>query len=117
MNWGMDAQVADMEAIRAKFGFQKFDLVGDSYGGLLAMAYAAAHPEHVEKLVLSDSAAPAWKDIVRVLPDVYPDVLERIAIRGVAQVYTMRLTGKRILGDHFLMLFYRKNRDAYLAGE
>src|SRR5258707_13739064 len=30
--WGMDAQVADMEAVRAKFGFQKFDLVGDSYG-------------------------------------------------------------------------------------
>ena len=77
----MDAQVADMEAVRAKFGFQKFDLVGDSYGGLLAMAYAAAHPEHVEKLILSDSAAPAWKDIVRVLPDVYPDVLEQIAAR------------------------------------
>jgi proline iminopeptidase len=57
--WGMDAQVADMEAVRAKFGFQKFNLVGDSYGGLLAMAYATAHPEHIEKLILSDSAAPA----------------------------------------------------------
>src|ERR1700733_8601416 len=60
-SWDMDAQVADMEAVRAKFGFQKFDLVGDSYGGLLALAYASAHPEHVERLVLSDSAAPAWK--------------------------------------------------------
>jgi len=43
-SWGMDSQVSDLEAVRAKFGFQKFDLVGDSYGGLLAMAYAAAHP-------------------------------------------------------------------------
>jgi proline iminopeptidase len=113
-NWGMDAQVADMEAVRAKLGFAKFDLVGDSYGGLLAMAYASAHPEHVEKLVLSDSAAPAWKDIVRVLPDVYPDVLERIAIHG--PLSGTHAADQRIR-DHFLMLFYSEaNRDAYLAG-
>jgi proline iminopeptidase len=30
--WGMDAQVGDLEAVRAKFGFSKFDLAGDSYG-------------------------------------------------------------------------------------
>lgn len=113
VSFGMDAQVADLEAVRAKFGFEKFNLVGDSYGGLLAMAYAAAHPEHVERLVLSDSAAPAWKDIVRVLPDVFPDVLEQIAARekngGDAADQRIR--------DHFLMLFYNEaNRDAYLAG-
>ena len=114
--WGMDAQVADMEAIRAKFGFQKFDLVGDSYGGLLAMAYAAAHPEHIEKLILSDSAAPAWKDIVRVLPDVFPDVLEQIAAREKDSASNPNAANQRIR-DHFLMLFYSEaNRDAYLAG-
>jgi proline iminopeptidase len=115
-SWDMDAQVADMEAIRAKFGFQKFDLVGDSYGGLLAMAYAAAHPEHVEKLILSDSAAPAWKDIVRVLPDVFPDVLEQIAAREKNPGPNTDAADQRIR-DHFLMLFYSEaNRDAYLAG-
>ena len=115
-SWGMDAQVADMEAVRAKFGFQKFDLVGDSYGGLLAMAYAAAHPEHIEKLILSDSAAPAWKDIVRVLPDVFPDVLEQIAAREKANAGSPDAADQRIR-DHFLMLFYSEaNRDAYLAG-
>jgi proline iminopeptidase len=114
--WGMDAQVADMEAVRDKFGFQKFDLVGDSYGGLLAMAYAAAHPEHIEKLILSDSAAPAWKDIVRVLPDVFPDVLEQIAAREKSSAGSPDAADQRIR-DHFLMLFYSEaNRDAYLAG-
>jgi proline iminopeptidase len=113
-SWGMDAQVADMEAVRTKFGFQKFALVGDSYGGLLAMAYAVAHPEHIEKLILSDSAAPAWKDIVRVLPDVFPDVLDQIATRE--KNPTANATDQRIR-DHFLMLFYSEaNRDAYLAG-
>jgi proline iminopeptidase len=114
-SWGMDAQVADMEAVRAKFGFQKFDLAGDSYGGLLAMAYAAAHPEHIEKLILSDSAAPAWKDIVRVLPDVFPDVLEQIAAREKSSAGSPDADQR--IRDHFLMLFYSEaNRDAYLAG-
>jgi proline iminopeptidase len=115
-SWGMDAQVADMEAVRAKFGFQKLDLVGDSYGGLLAMAYAAAHPERIEKLILSDSAAPAWKDIVRVLPEVFPDVLEQIAAREKTSAGSPDAADQRIR-DHFLMLFYSEaNRDAYLAG-
>ena len=54
----MDAQVADLEAVRVKLGFDKIALVGDSYGGRISMAYDAAHPERVAKLVLSDSAAP-----------------------------------------------------------
>jgi len=112
--FGMDAQIADMEAIRARFGFQKFDLVGDSYGGLLAMAYAAAHPEHIEKMILSDSAAPAWKDIVHILPDVFPDVMEQIAA---SQKSSPRTDPDEGIRNHFRMLFYSEaNRDAYLAG-
>ncbi len=99
----IDAQVADLEAVRAKFGFSKFALVGDSYGGFLAMAYASAHPEHIEKLILSDSAAPAMKNIVRVLNQVFPDM--------------PRVTDpQEQLRNHFRMLFYsEEKRDAYLA--
>jgi proline iminopeptidase len=80
------------------------------------MAYAAAHPEHIEKLILSDSAAPAWKDIVRVLPDVFPDVLEQIAAREKSNGDSPAAADQRIR-DHFLILFYSEaNRDAYLAG-
>jgi proline iminopeptidase len=101
----IDVQVADLEAVRAKLGFPKFDLVGDSYGGFLAMAYAAAHPEHIDKLVLSDSAAAAMKKIVRVLPQVFPDMMERSA------------DPQEQLRNHFRMLFYsEEKRDAYLAG-
>ena len=101
----MDAQVADLEAVRARFAFPKFDLVGDSYGGILAMAYAAAHPEHIDKLILSDSAAPAMKNIVRVLPQVFPDLMERSS------------DPQEQLRNHFRMLFYsEEKRDAYLAG-
>lgn len=113
--WGMDAQVADMEAVREKLGFKKFDLVGDSYGGLLAMAYASAHPEHIEKLVLSDSAAPAWKNIVHLLPQVFPDVQEQIAAHE--KKNSGAAAADQGIRDHFLMLFYsEEKRDAYLAG-
>jgi proline iminopeptidase len=101
----IDAQVADLEAVRAHFSFAKFDLVGDSYGGFLAMAYAAAHPDHVEKLILSDSAAPAMKNIVRVLPQVFPDRMER------------NPDPQEQMRNHFRKLFYSEEKlDAYLAG-
>src|SRR5581483_1598338 len=43
----MDAYVEDLEAVRQKLGLTKFALLGDSFGGFIAMAYASAHPEHV----------------------------------------------------------------------
>src|SRR5262245_16410609 len=35
----MDAQVSDLEAVRKTLGLNKVALVGDSYGGLVCMAY------------------------------------------------------------------------------
>ncbi len=69
----------DLEALRVKLGFQKFDLVGYSWGGLLAMGYAAAHPDHVKSLLLIDSAAPSLKATHALFDDVYPDVAAKDA--------------------------------------
>ena len=51
--------VADLEAIRCKIGADKVVLIGHSYGGALAAAYAAAHPEHVAKMVLTSPEDPS----------------------------------------------------------
>jgi proline iminopeptidase len=45
--------VADLEKIREKIGAERVVLIGHSYGGTLAAAYAATHPERVTKMVLS----------------------------------------------------------------
>jgi proline iminopeptidase len=111
----MEAQVADLDAVRAKLGFEKIDLVGDSYGGLLVIAYAAAHPEHVAKLVVSDGL-PGWKEIVHLFPQVFPDKLE-------AQGAAMKASGaseaekeQQGLRDHFDMIFYSRTKLAtYMA--
>ncbi len=44
--------VADIERIRNFFGFEKWLIVGGSWGSTLALAYAQAHPERVSGLVL-----------------------------------------------------------------
>ena len=47
-----------MEAIRAELGVEKLTLFGISYGTELAIAYARAFPQHVERLIL-DSVVDA----------------------------------------------------------
>ena len=70
-------QINDLDALRAHLGFGKIDLMGHSWGGFLAMAYAARHPEHIVHLIISDSAAPRWSDTLFLFKDVYPDVTAR----------------------------------------
>jgi proline iminopeptidase len=44
--------IADLEAIREKFGFQRWMVAGGSWGATLALAYAQAHPHRVSGIVL-----------------------------------------------------------------
>ncbi|MDQ5891120.1 MAG: proline iminopeptidase [Candidatus Dependentiae bacterium] len=44
--------VQDIEVLRAHFGLEKIMVLGHSWGGFLAMHYAATYPERVEKLIL-----------------------------------------------------------------
>lgn len=69
----MQAQVADLDAVRAALKAEKIDLVGDSFGGLVVLAYTLAHPEHVRRLVVSDGL-PGWNAIVHPMPEIYPDL-------------------------------------------
>jgi proline iminopeptidase len=92
-------QVADLDALRAHLGYEQFDLIGHSWGGLLAMAYAEAHPERVRRLVVVDSAAPRLQDTKIVLTDFYPD-------GGTPEK----------LDNYFRMLFYSpEKRDEFLG--
>lgn len=48
--------VSDIEAIRQAFNLETLSILGHSWGGFLAMEYTIAHPECVNKLILSNSA-------------------------------------------------------------
>ncbi|WP_263350956.1 alpha/beta hydrolase [Acidicapsa acidisoli] len=112
----MDAQVADLDAVRGKLGLDKVALVGDSYGGMLSMAYAVAHPEHVAKLVLSDSPPPSWKTMVHLLPEVFPDIEEQDAAEEKKLGESTDAAARASLRNHFRMIFYSPEKcDAYMA--
>ncbi len=65
--------VADMELIRAKLGFERWVVVGGSWGATLALAYAQTHPERVLGLVLRATFLGTYAE----LEDVFCNILPR----------------------------------------
>jgi proline iminopeptidase len=51
----LEKLVADLETLRTHLGLRKLNLLGHSWGGMLAMSYAVAHPNRVESIVLVGS--------------------------------------------------------------
>jgi pimeloyl-ACP methyl ester carboxylesterase len=51
-----DAYVADLEALRKHLGLPTMTLMGHSMGGTNVINYAAMYPQHLEALVIIDSA-------------------------------------------------------------
>lgn len=70
-------QIADLDGVRAHLGVTQMDVLGHSWGGYLAMAYAARHPGHVHRLIICDSAAPKWDDTVFLFKDIFPETVAR----------------------------------------
>jgi proline iminopeptidase len=50
--------VADLEALRVHLKQERLFLVGHSWGGMLAMAYAAAHPDRIDRMILIGPGGP-----------------------------------------------------------
>src|SRR5262249_1929438 len=57
-NYGLGAQVEDLEAIRIAVGAQRVHLLGHSWGTVVAIAYAAAHANRVASVVLVGMGPP-----------------------------------------------------------
>jgi proline iminopeptidase len=111
----MEAQVADLDAVRDHLHLSKIDLCGDSYGGLLVIAYAAAHPEHVHKLIISDGLV-SYDSIVHLFPQVFPDKLEAQAAATKLSTASPEAQAQQGLRDHFSMIFYSPEKmTRYLA--
>lgn len=54
--------VEDIEQIRQKLGFEKWNVLGHSWGGLIAMEYAVAHNDRLDHLILANSMAASSAD-------------------------------------------------------
>jgi proline iminopeptidase len=56
-NWHLARWADDVRAFCDALGIEKPIVFGNSFGGMVAMAYAARHPDHPGKLVFSSTSA------------------------------------------------------------
>jgi proline iminopeptidase len=86
--YSIDRDVADLEELRNGLGLGRVHLWGSSYGGLLAIAYALAHPEGLKTLTSASGLADVpltvreMQRLKRELPPPIRGVLERHEARG-----------------------------------
>jgi|tagenome__1003787_1003787.scaffolds.fasta_scaffold20989369_4 pimeloyl-ACP methyl ester carboxylesterase len=57
--YGTEAAVADLDAVRQALGYDRIDLAALSYGTTVALRYMGAHPERVRVAVLMSVAPPS----------------------------------------------------------
>ena len=105
----IDDYVADVEELRQHLGLEKVLLLGHSHGGVVAMAYAAAHPGRLERLVLASTLArfgPENDAAMRAGMDKrsgqpwYPD-----AVAALEEEQEANFTSDKQLGDLFFREF------------
>jgi pimeloyl-ACP methyl ester carboxylesterase len=54
-----DHMVSDFSGLMDYLDLKRACILGHSYGGLVALHYAAVRPEHVNKLIIADTAVPS----------------------------------------------------------
>jgi proline iminopeptidase len=59
--YGLDEHSADLEAVRQAVGAKKVHIFGHSWGGIIAVRYAASYPQNVRSIILMGSGPPTWK--------------------------------------------------------
>lgn len=81
-HYQLDTLAADVEALRRTLGLSKIALIGHSFGGTLALEYAARYPQHVSRMVLvsaySDHAVTCREQRAGATA-AYPDAFARMA--------------------------------------
>jgi proline iminopeptidase len=53
--YSLERDIEDLEGLRKGLGFDQINVLGHSYGGLVAQGYALKYPQHVKHLVLANT--------------------------------------------------------------
>ena len=87
--FGLDELVADLEALRAKLGFESMHVAGHSLGGMIGPAYARKYPHRVKTLGLLSTAAGRTEEdsakvrgvVTAMKRDGIPNILDKLVDR------------------------------------
>jgi proline iminopeptidase len=81
--WVVPRFVEELEKVRTELGLGQMHLLGQSWGGILALQYALDHPEGVRSLVLSNTGASVpeiFRGMTRLRLELGPDVYTKMAM-------------------------------------
>ncbi|HTY57214.1 MAG TPA: proline iminopeptidase-family hydrolase [Bacteroidota bacterium] len=103
----VEAMVEDLESVRSSLGLGKIDLLGHSFGGVLAQAYALKYQEHLDHLVLCSTFHST-----RAMNGVFRRMMEKMSPELRARIQKMESAGLYGHGKDF-----EKNRytDEYMT--
>jgi pimeloyl-ACP methyl ester carboxylesterase len=96
-----------LRAVRRALGVEKLTLFGISYGTKLALAYARAHPDHVERIALDSVLEPDDPDAFGLLEEVsrVPGAVAAEVLRGRLAAAGIRATLSRDGPTYRILVF------------
>ncbi len=83
-SYSVDKDIDDLENLRRHLGYDKLNLFGHSYGGVVAESYALTYPDRVSRMILCNTfhSAAGWQDNIdncnRSIQQSYPDVWTKL---------------------------------------
>jgi proline-specific peptidase len=86
--WTMERAVQEVDQVRAALGLDRCHLLGQSWGGWLAIEYMVGRPPGIEKLVLASTSAsiPQFmaeaRTLIDALPELHRTVLTDLGAQG-----------------------------------
>jgi proline iminopeptidase len=89
-DWTVARAAADIDAVRAHFGHERIDVIGHSWGGMLALQYALDFPDRVGRLILSNTVAST----ARMTAEFLAQVLEVLPVADAAAALTADALGE-----------------------
>jgi proline iminopeptidase len=101
----LDGMAQDVEAVRIAMNLGKIDLLGHSFGGILAQAVVVNHPASVRRLILAGTGSSAarlnadFKKIKSSLPKKLRGRIEALEKRGIIGADGAQLPEYRRLAD------------------
>ena len=86
--WTVDRAVEELDQVRSALGLDRCHLLGQSWGGWLAIEYMARRPSGIERLVLASTSAsiPQFmaeaRKLIEALPEPHRSVLIELGAKG-----------------------------------
>ncbi len=119
-NYSISRDVEDIEGLRKALGYEKINILGHSYGGLVAQQYAIKYPKQVKHLIIANSffSGEMWQanddNSNHEIKTNYPEVWERLMAARSNGAHSNDPEHMKIYGEVPYGFLYAYNPDKFL---